>query len=70
MIYTLTLNPAIDRELTVAEVQFDSVLSALKSQVDFGGKGFNVSRLLRSMGMPSTALGDRKSTRLNSSHTS
>ena len=57
MIYTLTLNPAIDRELTVAEVQFDSVLSALKSQVDFGGKGFNVSRLLKSMGMPSTALG-------------
>jgi 1-phosphofructokinase family hexose kinase len=57
MIYTLTLNPAIDRELTVAEVQFDAVLSAVKSQVDFGGKGFNVSRLLRSMGMPSTALG-------------
>lgn len=57
MIYTLTLNPAIDRELTVAEVQFDSVLSAVKSQVDFGGKGFNVSRLLKSMGMPSTALG-------------
>jgi 1-phosphofructokinase family hexose kinase len=57
MIYTLTLNPAIDRELTVAEVQFDSVLSAIKSQVDFGGKGFNVSRLLRSLGMPSTALG-------------
>lgn len=57
MIYTLTLNPAIDRELTVTEVQFDSVLSAVKSQVDFGGKGFNVSRLLKSMGMPSTALG-------------
>ena len=57
MIYTLTLNPAIDRELTVAEVQFDAVLSAVKSQVDFGGKGFNVSRLLKSMGMPSTALG-------------
>ncbi len=57
MIYTLTLNPAIDRELTVAEVQFDSVLSAVKSQVDFGGKGFNVSRLLKSLGMPSAALG-------------
>jgi len=57
MIYTLTLNPAIDRELTVAEVQFDSVLSAVKSQVDFGGKGFNVSRLLKSMGTASTALG-------------
>ena len=35
MIYTLTLNPAIDRELTVTEVQYDSVLSAVKSQVDF-----------------------------------
>ena len=57
MIYTLTLNPAIDRELTVAQVEFDTVLSAIKSQVDFGGKGFNVSRLLKSMGMPSTALG-------------
>ena len=56
MIYTLTLNPAIDRELTVTEMQFDSVLSAVNSQVDFGGKGFNVSRLLKSMGMPSTAL--------------
>ena len=57
MIYTLTLNPAIDRELTVAQVEFDTVLSAIKSQVDFGGKGFNVSRLLKSMGMPSIALG-------------
>ncbi|HEU0291091.1 MAG TPA: 1-phosphofructokinase [Anaerolineales bacterium] len=57
MIYTLTLNPAIDRELTVTEVQFDSVLSAVKAQVDFGGKGFNVSRLLKSMGLPSTTLG-------------
>jgi len=57
MIYTLTLNPAIDRELTVTEVKFDSVLSAVNSRVDFGGKGFNVSRLLRSMGTPSMALG-------------
>jgi 1-phosphofructokinase family hexose kinase len=57
MIYTLTLNPAIDRELTVAEVEFDTVLSAIKSQVDFGGKGFNVSRLLKSLDMPSMALG-------------
>lgn len=57
MIYTLTLNPAIDRELTIKEVQFDAVLSAVHSQVDFGGKGFNVSRLLRSMDVSSTALG-------------
>lgn len=57
MIYTLTLNPAIDRELTVNAVEFDAVLQATRSRVDFGGKGFNVSRLLKSMGMPSTAIG-------------
>ncbi|HRF48639.1 MAG TPA: 1-phosphofructokinase [Anaerolineales bacterium] len=57
MIYTLTLNPAIDRELTITEVQFDSVLPAVHSRVDVGGKGFNVSRLLWSMGTPSIALG-------------
>ena len=57
MIYTLTLNPAVDRELTVPAVEFDSVLRASESRVDFGGKGFNVSRLLKGMGTPSTAVG-------------
>jgi 1-phosphofructokinase family hexose kinase len=57
MIYTLTLNPAVDRELTVPEVQFDAVLRAEESRVDLGGKGFNVSRLLKSMGADSTAVG-------------
>lgn len=57
MIYTLTLNPAVDRELTVEEVKFDSVLRASESRVDFGGKGFNVSRLLKGMGSPSVAVG-------------
>ena len=57
MIYTLTLNPAVDRELTVPAMEFDSVLRASESRVDFGGKGFNVSRLLRGMEEPSTAVG-------------
>ncbi|HEX7975131.1 MAG TPA: 1-phosphofructokinase [Anaerolineales bacterium] len=57
MIYTLTLNPAVDRELTVPAVEFDSVLRATKSQVDFGGKGFNVSRLLKGLDVDSTAVG-------------
>lgn len=57
MIYTLTLNPAIDRELTVEKVEYDAVLSANRARVDIGGKGFNVSRLLKSMGTPNTALG-------------
>lgn len=57
MIYTLTLNPAVDRELTVPAMEFDSVLRASESRVDFGGKGFNVSRLLKGMGVSSTAVG-------------
>src|SRR5512133_1604303 len=57
MIYTLTLNPAVDRELTVPAMEYDAVLRASKCQVDFGGKGFNVSRLLKGLDVPSTAVG-------------
>ncbi len=57
MIYTLTLNPAVDRELTVPAVEFDTVLRAVESRVDFGGKGFNVSRLLKGLEAESTAVG-------------
>lgn len=57
MIYTLTLNPAVDRELTVPAMEFDSVLRATDARVDFGGKGFNVSRLLKGMQASSTAVG-------------
>lgn len=57
MIYTLTLNPALDRELTVAELAFDQVLRASTLRVDYGGKGFNVSRALAALGEESIALG-------------
>ncbi len=57
MIYTVTLNPAIDRELLVPEIAYDSVLRAASWQVDLGGKGFNVSRLLVGFDTPSVALG-------------
>ena len=57
MIYTVTLNPAIDRELTVPEIAYDKVLRASESRIDWGGKGFNVSRMLASLGTDSIALG-------------
>ncbi len=57
MIYTLTPNPAVDRELTVSAMEFDAVLRASESRVDFGGKGFNVSRLLKGMDVSSVAVG-------------
>ncbi len=57
MIFTVTLNPAVDRELTVDSIVFDTVLRASDWQVDCGGKGFNVARMLKSLGVASTALG-------------
>jgi 1-phosphofructokinase family hexose kinase len=57
MIYTVTLNPAVDRELTVSSLDFNSVLRASDYRVDCGGKGFNVSRVLKSLGVDSVAVG-------------
>ena len=57
MIFTVTLNPAVDRELTVDAIAFDTVLRATDWQVDCGGKGFNVARMLKSLGVSSVALG-------------
>ncbi|HET9626257.1 MAG TPA: 1-phosphofructokinase [Kofleriaceae bacterium] len=57
MIFTLTLNPAIDRELVVPSIVLGDVLRATGVRVDWGGKGLNVSRSLRALGGDSTALG-------------
>ncbi len=57
MIYTVTLNPAIDREYTVPEVTLDTVLRASQTRMDPGGKGFNVARMLNVLGESCVALG-------------
>lgn len=57
MIFTVTLNPAVDREMTVDTIAFDTVLRASDWRVDCGGKGFNVARMLKSLGTSSVALG-------------
>jgi 1-phosphofructokinase family hexose kinase len=57
MIYTVTLNPAVDRELTVPVIEADVVLRATDVRLDYGGKGFNVSRMLKSLGAESVAVG-------------
>ena len=57
MIYTVTLNPAVDKELVVPAIEMDTVLRSQDINVDYGGKGFNVSRMLESLGGSSVALG-------------
>lgn len=57
MIYTLTLNPAIDWELQIDRFELNGVSRAKQSQSDCGGKGFNVSRMLRNLKTDSVAMG-------------
>lgn len=57
MIYTVTLNPALDKEYQVPKLIIDEIMRMDQLQIDFGGKGFNVSRMLKSLGAESSALG-------------
>lgn len=56
-LYTITLNPGLDRTLTVPKLHENSVLRASISRLDWGGKGFNVARALQAMGTKSVAMG-------------
>ncbi len=57
MIHSVTLNPALDKEYKVPQIVLDDIMRMTSTRIDFGGKGFNVSRLLKSMGVENTALG-------------
>lgn len=56
MIFTLTPNPSVDRTISVPEIRFNSVLRSKAVRLDWGGKGFNVSRSLSQFGIDSLAL--------------
>jgi 1-phosphofructokinase family hexose kinase len=57
MIYTVTLNPALDKEYSVPKLETNTVLRASAIKNNYGGKGINVSRMLESLGTKSIALG-------------
>lgn len=57
MIVTVTPNPSLDRTLTVPRISFDEMVRASGSRLDWGGKGFNVSRALQALGTGSVATG-------------
>ena len=57
MIFTVTFNPVLDRTLVVPELRMNDVLKSTKTTIDWGGKGINVSRALKVLGMDSIALG-------------
>lgn len=57
MIYTCTLNPSVDYKMVVDQFKQGSLNRALSSQFYPGGKGINVSRVLRNLGTPNIAIG-------------
>lgn len=57
MIYTVTLNPAIDRILEIEQFRPDEVNRVERESRYAGGKGIDVSRALKEMGWESVALG-------------
>ncbi|MBE5955604.1 MAG: 1-phosphofructokinase [Lachnospiraceae bacterium] len=57
MIYTVTFNPALDYVVKVDNFQTGGINRVYQENIFFGGKGINVSFVLREHGYTSTALG-------------
>lgn len=57
MLYTLTLNPLLDRIVEVEELIYDDVNKVVKERKYPGGKGIDVSRVIKQLGGQSVALG-------------
>lgn len=57
MIYTVTFNPAIDYVVSIDNIKTGSVNRLDSEQIFFGGKGINISLVLKELGVKSTALG-------------
>ena len=57
MVYTVTFNPAIDYIVHTAEMKLGATNRSDREEMYFGGKGINVSIVLRELGIDSKALG-------------
>lgn len=57
MIYTVTFNPAIDYVVAINKIEAGCVNRLSSEQIYFGGKGINISLVLKELGITSKALG-------------
>ena len=57
MIYTVTLNPAIDYVVHMDKLAHGEINRSRSENIYFGGKGINVSLVLKELGLSSVALG-------------
>ena len=57
MIYTITFNPSLDYIVSAKKFEFGKTNRTTAEQLLPGGKGINVSTVLRNLGVENTALG-------------
>ena len=57
MIYTVTLNPALDKTVEIPGMALDTVNRIIEMRTDPGGKGINVSKVIAKLGGESCAAG-------------
>ena len=57
MIYTVTLNPALDKTVEIPSLTIDAVNRITTMRTDPGGKGINVSKVIAKLGGKSIATG-------------
>lgn len=57
MVITVTLNPAIDRTLYLGNLNKGQLNRVSNSRIDIGGKGINVSKVLKNFGIDSICTG-------------
>lgn len=57
MVYTVTFNPAIDYVIHIGEMKLGATNRSEREEMYFGGKGINVSIVLKELGVSSKALG-------------
>lgn len=57
MVYTITLNPALDYVMKVGTLRYDDINRAKSEEIYYGGKGINVSVILTRLGIDNIALG-------------
>lgn len=57
MVITVTLNPAMDKTIAIQDFELGKVNRVSKLRYDIGGKGINVSKVLKKFGIPSACTG-------------
>ena len=57
MVYTVTFNPALDYLINLNDFKLGKTNRSTSENINFGGKGINVSFILNELGIETTALG-------------